>query len=115
MPSEIASRPHRIGIGKNSLVKKVTKDYKYVGHYLNGLRDGDGLLINFKQDYIYDGRWKNDQMDGFGKFTMGIKKDGRHYEGYFKNNNYDGLVSSKYHIPYAHHYNPLLIRKRSQL
>ena len=79
------------------MVKKVTKDYKYIGHYSNGLRDGDGLLINFNPEYIYDGIWKKDQMYGFGKLTMGIKTKGEYYEGNFKDSKYDGQVSSKYH------------------
>ena len=101
MSSEIASSPHRIGVGKNLLAKKVHKDYTYIGHFLNGNMDegfdGDGLLINKKppHDFIYDGNWKDGKMHGFGKLKTKIMKKGQYYEGHFKDNKKDGLVSSK--------------------
>ena len=122
--SEIASSPHRTGFGKNLLAKKVTEDYTYIGHflngnmndgfhgngllinrkpheyiydgnYLNGERDGNGLLIDFKNDYFYDGVWKKSKMHGFGKLKLKITTKGEYYEGHFKDNKKDGLVSSK--------------------
>ena len=100
LSSEIASSPHRIGVGKNLLAKKVNENYTYIGHFLNGNMDerfeGDGLLINKKpHEYIYDGNWKNGSMHGFGKLKMGITKKGQYYEGHFKDSQKDGLVSSK--------------------
>ena len=77
------------------MVKKVTKKYTYIGHVLNGNRDGDGLLINTKpHEYIYDGNWKDAKMHGFGKLKMKITENGEYYEGHFKDNNKDGLVST---------------------
>ena len=74
----------------------MTEKYTYIGHLLNGNRDGDGLLINTKpHDFIYDGNWKNAKMHGFGKLKMKITENGEYYEGHFKDNNKDGLVSSK--------------------
>ena len=74
----------------------MTEKYTYIGHVLNGNRDGDGLLINTKPyDYIYDGNWKNAKMHGFGKLKMKITENGEYYEGHFKDSQKDGLVSSK--------------------
>ena len=73
----------------------MTKKYTYIGHVLNGNRDGDGLLINTKpHEYIYDGNWKDAKMHGFGKLKMKITENGEYYEGHFKDNNKDGLVST---------------------
>ena len=73
----------------------MTEKYTYIGHLLNGNRDGDGLLINTKpHDFIYDGNWKNAKMHGFGKLKMKITENGEYYEGHFKDNNKDGLVST---------------------
>ena len=74
----------------------MTEKYTYIGHLLNGNRDGDGLLINTKpHDFIYDGNWKNAKMHGFGKLKMKITENGEYYEGHFKDSQKDGLVSSK--------------------
>ena len=62
--------------------------------------DGDGLLINKKppHDFIYDGNWKDGKMHGFGKLKTKIMKKGQYYEGHFKDNKKDGLVSSEVQI-----------------
>ena len=77
----------------------MTKDYTYIGHFLNGMDegfDGNGLLINRKpHEYIYDGNWKDAKMHGFGKLKWKITENGEYYEGHFKDSEKDGLVSSK--------------------
>ena len=74
----------------------MNKDYTYIGHFLNGKGfHGNGLLINTKPEYIYDGNWKDSKMHGFGKLKVGITKEGQYYEGHFKDSKKEGLVSSK--------------------
>ena len=89
-----------INAGKRLVSLDENEDQKYMGYYLNGQRDGDGLLIDFKKDYFYDGAWKSNKMHGFGKLKLGFKQKGSpqisqkmnemYHEGYFKNNFYDG-------------------------
>ena len=79
-----------INAGKRLVSLDENEDQKYMGYYLNGQRDGDGLLIDFKNDYFYDGAWKRNKMHGFGKLKLGIKEKGEYYEGYFKEDLYDG-------------------------
>ena len=50
-------------------------------------------LIHHEFDYIYDGKWKQGKMHGFGKLRKGTKMT-FYYEGYFKDNEFDGKVSS---------------------
>ena len=53
------------------------------------------MLISTKpHEYIYDGNWKDAKMHGFGKLKMKITENGEYYEGHFKDNNKDGLVST---------------------
>ena len=78
------------------MAKKGNENYTYIGELLNGkVFDGNGLLINTKPEYIYDGNWKDGKMHGFGKLKMKITENGEYYEGHFKDNNKNGLVSSK--------------------
>lgn len=51
------------------------------------------MLIHHEFDYIYDGKWKQGKMHGFGKLRKGTKMT-FYYEGYFKDNEFDGKVSS---------------------
>ena len=72
----------------------MTENYTYIGQFSNGF-DGNGLLINTKFEYIYDGNWKDGKMHGFGKLKVGFTKEGQYYEGHFKDSQKEGLVSSK--------------------
>ena len=78
------------------MAKKGNENYTYIGELLNGkVFDGNGLLINTKPEYIYDGNWKDGKMHGFGKLKMKITENGEYYEGHFKDSQKDGLVSRK--------------------
>ena len=65
----------------------------YEGHYLNGLRHGNGTLVFPELNYTYVGCWKNNKMDGFGRYKktnkFGILQT---YEGNFRENDFNGRV-----------------------
>lgn len=41
---------------------------KYVGNYVNGKKEGYGILYTL--DYVYMGEWKNGLYDGYGTLKM---------------------------------------------
>lgn len=57
-----------------------------------GERHGKGIMHDIDSDTVYEGDWKNDKMDGNGKFTYGKKSGykGVSYEGEFKDNDFSG-------------------------
>jgi hypothetical protein len=64
------------------------EDDTYVGHMINGLKNGKGKYT-FKNGNIYDGEYKNDKMNGYG-----IYEDMEFiYEGYFLNDKKHGQGS----------------------
>ncbi len=86
-----------------------TNGFKYQGNFVNGNREGYGLLtgadgesydgmwaddnFNGQGTYIwsngakYTGEWKNGVQDGYGIFFY---TNGDKYTGYFKNNKFSG-------------------------
>ena len=70
----------------NGKGKKVWQNGRvYIGEFKNGLRDGIGMHeINGNK---YEGEWKEDNINGQGKYTFA---DGKSYEGEFKNNKFHG-------------------------
>jgi hypothetical protein len=72
---------------------------KYTGEWKFGLYDGKGFKLNFKnkgisngkingtEEYCYEGEFKKDNFEGFGRFTW---PNLDFYEGEWKNNNMNG-------------------------
>ena len=56
--------------------------YFYVGQYLNGRKEGKGIIFDKNGDIIYDGFFANDKYEGYGKLNY---DNGEHYEGNFLN------------------------------
>ena len=57
----------------------------FTGEWLNGKRHGIGILL-FPNGDFYEGSFKNDRMDGFGKYT--VKNKNKIFRGRWENNNY---------------------------
>lgn len=72
-------------------------DMEYVGNFVNGKKHGYGREVHSGTEYEYDGHWKDDVKEGFGKYTSDffLSSDTDdyefHYEGMFKN----GLVHGR--------------------
>ena len=60
--------------------------FDYIGDYLNGVKEGIGIM-NIKQG-IYKGQMKGGNFNGIGKFVF---NDKRKYEGEFMNNKMEGF------------------------
>ena len=54
----------------------------YIGQYVNGLRNGKGIMYYSNGNIKYDGDWFNGNFEGIGKY---IWEDGNYYIGEFKN------------------------------
>ena len=76
----------------SSYVKKVYKNGKYEGEYLNGKREGKGIY-KYNNGDKYEGEYKNDLKDGNGKY---IYKNGDIYTGEYKNGLFDGKGKYEY-------------------
>lgn len=78
------------GGGKKRFTKKVDgEEGIYEGEFNDkGERHGKGIMHYTVDDVFYEGDWKNDKMDGNGKYTNGEKSES--YEGEFKNNEFHG-------------------------
>ena len=50
----------------------------YEGHFVNGLRDGHGILMFPSKNYSYEGAWHQDKMNGFGTLNS---SQGSYYQG----------------------------------
>lgn len=76
----------------SSITKKLSgKDKKkkiYDGHYINGLKDGQGIFY-YKNDDIYSGNWKEDKRHGYGVFVSSAT--GSVYEGSWLNGLQDAM------------------------
>ena len=59
----------------------------YVGHFENGVPNGQGTLTYNDGGGVYTGKWKNDTFNGPGKM---IYKNGDVYEGEWADNNTNG-------------------------
>lgn len=85
-------KPDGKGIGKWGKNSKYPGRY-YNGEYKNGLMHGQGTKFwGIAEDDKYTnnkyiGQWKDDEMDGFGRYEWA---DGSYYEGPWKNGNQNG-------------------------
>ncbi|MDD6250888.1 MAG: hypothetical protein PUA88_07695 [Bacillales bacterium] len=85
---------------KNGLASYTFSNGKYVGDWINGLRDGNGTFTftNHPQFIKYKGEWKDDAPNGKGTlyFKDGTKYEGNfyrwHMSGYGEKNYVDGHV-----------------------
>jgi hypothetical protein len=51
--------------GKGELI---LNDYTYRGTFQKGVKDGLGVIINHKNNWKYEGEFRNNQMNGIGKY-----------------------------------------------
>ena len=66
---------------------------EYIGPINNNLREGHGTY-KYKDERIYEGEFKNDMFNGFGKLTSTEIDNGKYneiYEGEFENNMFNGF------------------------
>lgn len=56
---------------------------KYEGGYVNGLKQGQGFLIDLEHKLIYIGEFKNNRFNGQG--TLFNLRTGEYFRGEFKN------------------------------
>lgn len=61
----------------------------YSGSIKDGLRDGRGCLKSKSGIIKYDGEWKEDKINGYGKLFISVSGD--RYEGHFRNGKMHGL------------------------
>ena len=71
---------------------KILKGFFKDGKVINGgsimyYGEGDNDFLNFQEESVYEGYYKNGKRDGYGKFTM---INGDIYEGEFRNDAYNG-------------------------
>jgi len=80
------------GGGKKRFTKKVDgEEGIYEGEFNDkGERHGKGIMHYTVDDVFYEGDWKNDKMDGNGKFKFTDGENSQSYEGEFKNNEFHG-------------------------
>ncbi len=80
------------GFGKNGVrhghgvAKCVDTAESYIGNWINGKRNGDGVFEG--PSYKYDGQWKDDKREGFGRSMQ--KKGGVSYEGQWYHGQWSG-------------------------
>lgn len=65
----------------------ITPQYIYEGEFVNGVKEGLGVLRYNDGSYYYDGHFKNDVRDGYGR---AVSDDGTKYTGYFVDEVYSG-------------------------
>jgi hypothetical protein len=56
--------------GKGVLLQE--NDIIYNGDFVNGVKEGYGILKNKDSSYKYDGNWKNGNKTGFGIYFIFI-------------------------------------------
>ena len=61
---------------------------KYYGMFKNGKKNIAGIFYFKKNGARYEGQWKDNKMDGYGKYFY---PNGTIYEGYFKDNKRHGV------------------------
>ena len=61
--------------------------YHYKGETLNGKRHGNGTCKYFQGNCVYEGSWKMNKEDGYGKLTI---PPNSYYEGEYQNGKYHG-------------------------
>ena len=82
----------KIGEDGKTVTDKSSEDYTgraqvqypngdvFDGFFLNGVRDGKGIMTYAEQGTKYDGEWKNNLKEGIGKMTFGTEGE---YTGHF--------------------------------
>lgn len=80
------------GGGKKRFTKKVDgEEGIYEGEFNDkGERHGKGIMHYTADDVFYEGDWKNDKINGNGKFKFTDGENSQSYEGEFKNNEFHG-------------------------
>lgn len=63
--------------------RHVTKELDYKGEFIEGLKDGKGILVNTLKNWKYEGQFKKNKMDGMGTI---IWDDKTKFEGEFEEN-----------------------------
>ena len=63
-----------------------TKKINYIGSYKNNMYEGEGSLLNLKDNSFYSGNFKESKKDGFGTYKISNYV----FEGNFKNDMYNG-------------------------
>lgn len=72
--------------GKGTL--SVAGFFNYTGDFVMSRRQGTGVCtFTAKKGENYEGRWKEDAMNGLGKYTINAQN---HYYGNMENNNFNG-------------------------
>ncbi len=67
------------------IMSKITDDYKYIGEFLNGKKDGFGICY-YTIGNIYIGEWRENFKEGWGKF----KKKDVTFQGEIRKNLFSG-------------------------
>ena len=82
----------KIGEDGKTVQDKTSEDYTgkaqvqypngdvYEGNFINGVREGKGIMTYAEQGTKYDGEWKNNLKEGIGKMTFGVEGE---YFGHF--------------------------------
>ncbi|MEO7444410.1 MAG: hypothetical protein ABIT96_06615 [Ferruginibacter sp.] len=76
--------------GNGTLINLIRSNYKYVGGFVNGKKEGEGEESSKSDNY--KGHFKNGRYNGFGIYT----DDKGMYTGNFKDGSYDGKGVLKY-------------------
>ena len=71
--------------GKGEML--INNKMKYKGEFKDDLPSGDGILVNYKDNSVYNGKVINGVKDGFGQLKF---EDGTIYEGEFKEDKFEG-------------------------
>ena len=61
----------------------------YIGHFLNGMKEGQGIMMLPKSNFCYEGEWHKNEMHGQGKIKF-YNEDV--YIGGFKHHHFHGKV-----------------------
>ena len=64
-----------------------TNGEKYIGHFNNGLMEGEGLILDKDNKLLYEGDFEKDKKNGFGKAFL---PNNEFYSGNFVDNKFEG-------------------------
>ena len=79
---------------EGKILKGFFKDGKVIiGASIMYYGDGNNDYLNFEEECVYEGYYRNGKRDGYGKFKM---TNGDIYEGEFRNDYYEGKGSYKW-------------------
>ena len=71
---------------RNGKGKLIWSNNKYYGDWVNGRRNGFGIM-NYSDGSKYEGEWINNRKIGKGTYTWNNKN---YYKGNFKNDKFNG-------------------------